>query len=1349
MEEKNYITYHLHTNLSLLDSCTDYHDYIDKAVELGQKAIAFTEHGNIYRWVAKKMACDKAGIKYIHGVEVYMTLNLSPMKVRDNYHTVLLAKNYEGIKEINTLVSHSYDDDHMYYKPRITFDEFANISDNVIKISACVGGPLCAIDNVIKRIKEKEIPSTKDENRIDALNKYIEEIQPWKEKLLKLYDFLEIQYHNDDTQINYNKYLWQKSNEYGIPLIAGTDTHSLNDYKAECRALLMDAKGIKFSDDDSNEQEQFDLTYKSYDELVKAFEIQDSIPKMKYMEAINNTNKLLDMVEDFELDVSFKYPIVSDNDVLELRNRLNKAFNKLKAEGIITPENRQRYIDQVNEEIRVFEKIDMCGFMISMADLIQWAKDNDLYVGPGRGSVAGSTVAYMLGITDVDPQVWGTIFSRFANEDRKEIGDIDCDFAPNDREKVYNHIIEQFGKDKTSYILAITTVKEKGVVDEIGRALHNREKEQVRLGHMLESEMKYNLDYVRDLKNKYENVKSKLSTDITDEKELIIATVEEMKETDKNVFDYFLGILNNPVAQSMHPAGMVISPITLPDNYGVMYRNGLQILQLDMEDVHETGLVKYDILGLKNVQIIKDACVLAGIDYPKADQIDWNDEEVWKDMLKTNIGLFQFESAFAFDSLKRFKPMNISDMSLVTAAIRPSGASYRDALFSKEIHKNISPIIDELLEENYGYLIYQCDVIAFLQKICGLSGSEADNIRRAIARKQIDRLNTALPRIIDGYCSKSDQPREIAEQEVQQYIQIIEDASSYMFGKNHSFAYCMIGYLCAYYRYHYTPYFIVAFLNNAANEDDIIHGFELARLYGYNIEPPRFRHARATYSYDGDKGIYKGLSSVKWLNEAATEYLYTLKDNTYNSFTDLLVEIKETGVGQIDSRKMEILIKLNFFEEFGGNKKLMVIYEMFNKIYGCKQFNRSKELPISEELLLKYATKATDKTIYMEGGLKVKKDLIPRPEKFGKGEKSKWEEENTIEVTYYNIDCTNEQEPKEPRVVTLLRDYEKSLSNEFYEIKEQMEYDKEYYGYVNMKYDVHSNYCLVQEVDQTYSPKVTLYSLGAGKTIVYKIQKNLFNAKPIKTGDAIVVLNFEEKPRWTRTPDGKFVPREDGSTELWLTDYGMLTEEDWKKATNDKYGDIGASNGYKRYMIYDLETGGFSGMRDDILEVGYMVCERVNGLLKEVERSQFLVHTNQTITNSHIHHITDDMCAKDGIDQQECIERMMQFFEDKDTLVMGYNILGFDNKFFTDYAYRITGKHYTIINDILDLQPVIKDRLNVQKGFKLENAVAFYELNGREQAHRAMSDVVDTFNVANAYISEGKDIDKWIKKGLL
>ena len=218
MGNENYTVYHLHTELSLLDSATKFEDYIAKAVELGQTAIAFTEHGNIYQWVAKKFACDKAGLKYIHGCEVYLTeklLHTDPRtgeesKIRDNFHTILLAKNYSGLREMNELISRSSQPDHFYYKPRITFDEFLGLSDNVIKISACLASPL---------------------NRLRITH-------PMYERLVKHYNYLEIQAHNCQEQIDYNRHLADLSQRYSIPLIAGTDTHSLNQYKAECRTIL-------------------------------------------------------------------------------------------------------------------------------------------------------------------------------------------------------------------------------------------------------------------------------------------------------------------------------------------------------------------------------------------------------------------------------------------------------------------------------------------------------------------------------------------------------------------------------------------------------------------------------------------------------------------------------------------------------------------------------------------------------------------------------------------------------------------------------------------------------------------------------------------------------------------------------------------------------------------------------------------------------------------------------------------------------------------------------------------------------------------------------------------------------
>ena len=298
MNNNQYVVYHLHSDLSLLDSCTKYQDYIDKAVELGQKAICFTEHGNIYNWVNKKIACDKAGIKYLHGCEVYLTENLLP-KIRDNYHTILIAKNMNGLKEINKLISISNRDDHFYFKPRISFEEFLNISDNVIKISACLASPL-------NKLREKN------------------------ESLLKKYDYYEIQPHiNSEEQKEYNKFLYSMSLKYNKPLIAGTDTHSLNKYKAECRSILQLAKGIEFTNEDD-----FDLTYKSFEELVDMFKQQNSLDENIYMEAINNTNIMAASTEEIILDTSFKYPKVSDNDELSIKEEVYKSLEQKIKNGI-------------------------------------------------------------------------------------------------------------------------------------------------------------------------------------------------------------------------------------------------------------------------------------------------------------------------------------------------------------------------------------------------------------------------------------------------------------------------------------------------------------------------------------------------------------------------------------------------------------------------------------------------------------------------------------------------------------------------------------------------------------------------------------------------------------------------------------------------------------------------------------------------------------------------------------------------------------------------------------------------------------------------------------------------------
>lgn len=645
----SYILYHCHSDYSLLDSCTKFSDYADLAIKNGQRAIAFSEHGKPLGWISKKLYCDSIGLRFIHGVEIYLTENLEE-KVRDNYHTVLLAKNLDGVLELNRLVSKSCDKEHFYYTNRISFDEFLDISDNIITTSACLASPL------------NKLPPD----------------HPRYMELARKYDFLEVQPHNHPDQISFNRRLLDLSDKIGTKLIAGTDTHSSSKYKAECRAILLSAKHKNYGDEDA-----FDLTYKTYDELMDMFRVQDALPQDIYTEAVNNTNLLYDMTEDFELDKSIKYPILygsREADSTKFVETVETKFAKKLEDGIIPQEQEQAFRESIDEEMRVFEKLKMSGFMLSMSELISWCKEQGMAIGTARGSVGGSRIAYVTDIIDLNPETWHTVFSRFANEDRVEIGDIDIDCVESDRPQIFKYIIDRFGTDRTARVALFGTIQSKGVIDNVGRHLAKKWSET----HGDDPDNPWSLKKIEAIKNEFD----------TDP--------EKTKQKYKELFYYFDGLIDTRVSQSVHPAGMIISPISLDDHYGVFDKDGENCLMLDMEEAHEVGLAKYDFLILKTVQVIRDTCRYLNRPYPKTHEINWNDEAVWADMIKSSSGIFQFEGDFAYNSLKKFEPKSIFDMSLVTACIRPSGASYRDDLLAKKPHKNPSKLIDDLLKDNFG-----------------------------------------------------------------------------------------------------------------------------------------------------------------------------------------------------------------------------------------------------------------------------------------------------------------------------------------------------------------------------------------------------------------------------------------------------------------------------------------------------------------------------------------------------------------------------------------------------------------------------------------------------------------------
>lgn len=884
------VIYHLHSDDSLLDSATDFSEYVELAKAQGMTAIGSTEHGIHRNWAKKKMMCDEAGLKFLCGAEIYLTEQLEP-KVKDNYHTVLIAKNAEGLRELHRIVLISTRDDHTYYKNRISFDEFLRISDNVIKISACVQSPLCKLPEDHPRYME----------------------------LARHYDWLEIQHHNMPSQRNYNLRLLDLSRKTGIPLIAGTDTHSSNEYKKRCRDILMRYKHQHYEDEDA-----CDLTWKTEEELIKAYEAQGVLPRSVYMEAIHQTDVMAASVEDIPLDTDIKYPILygtREADAKKFEERIEEMFVQKLEQGVIPLEEEESFRESMAEEIRVFQKLHMDGFMLSMSELLSWCHKEGIYTGPARGSVGGSRVAYVLGIIDMNPEELHTVFSRFANEDRVEVGDIDTDCITSERPRIFEYITKRFGAAYVARVGSYGTLADLAIIDVVGGALA----EEWSMAHEDADPARnpYSLQKIKGIKAKWK------------------ADPDAARAAYPEIFTYYDGLRGVKTSQSVHPAGMVISPVMITDQYGLMHKDGELCLLFDMDTTHDVGLVKYDFLGLKTLSVIQDTCKYAKYPMPKYHTLDWKDQDVWRDITADPISIFQFESKFAADALKRFKPHSLEDLSLVTACIRPSGASYREKVFEHIPNTNPTPEMDEVFKDSLGYCVYQEQIIQALITLCGFSGGQADTIRRAIASKKPEKIEAAIPKIRDGYCSVSTKPREVAEKEVSDFLQVIQDASGYSFGYNHSIGYCLVSYICGWLRYYFPCEYIAAYLNNADNDADLDTGRALAKRYHIDVLPPKFGLAKSSFQpYPDKKQIIQGLQAIKGCGISHGDALYELSQNKYDCFIDLLIDIKTKT--KINSTLLQSLIDIDFFSDFGNQTELTSIMSFYEKYAGKKTLKKAE-----------------------------------------------------------------------------------------------------------------------------------------------------------------------------------------------------------------------------------------------------------------------------------------------------------------------------------------------------------------------------------------------------------------------
>lgn len=1050
----NYVVYHLHSDMSNgvtnIDSVTKFQEYINYAKELGMVALAFSEHGSVFDWHGKKVEIEKAGMKYIHAEEFYITEKIdidkdgNPIKLRDNWHCVLIARNFEGVKEINRLASKSFNrkDGHYYYAPRIEFVDLINTSDNIIISTACLGGILNRASEEVKK-------------------QFLDFIIKHKDRC-----FLEIQHHNVVDQKKYNQKLYELSQRYGLQLVAGTDTHSLNNEHSEGRKILQLSKNIRFDD-----EEGWDLTFKSYAELCDAYERQNALPKEVYLKAIANTNKIADMVETFEVDRHTKYPHIYDDPDKTFKSKINAAYKN--HPYLKTRYPSEQVVKQIKEEYEVYKKVGAIDFMLLEAYLREWERENDIQCGYGRGSVSGSLIAYTLGITQMDSMKFNLNFFRFMNPARVTNADIDTDYCSKDRDKIKYFLLHDrmnLSHIKTSEIITFNTIATKGAIKDVCRALN------ISLDEAQQISDAVNIDGTID---------------------------DKWKEQYPEVFKYVDIVSGTIVSIGSHPSGVLVSDKEIEADVGLcsLSTSDYPVSMLDMHGLDDQMYVKLDILGLDNIGVINECCKLVGIDRLTPDNVNLEDEAVWRSIRDDTTMIFQWESDSAGAYLKKFMSDAVvtkakersKDFSYIkwfsfgNGLLRPACASYRDEVADGVFYDNGFKELNEFLAPEAGRVCMQETIMQFLVKFCGYSNAESDNVRRGIAKKKgTEQLLPEIERRFIEYSSTHyDITKERCQEVIKPFLQIILDASSYGFSWNHSDAYSCIGYVCGFLRHYYPLEFLTAAFNTfTGKEDKIVAITKYANKAGIKILPPKFRYSRSGYQMDKTtNSIYKGLESIKYMNAEVSEKLYSMKNQYFDSFIDFI------KVFPGNSRQLGILIELGFFEEFGKTQKLLRIVDLYNKYGGKKQIKKSA-CDIPEEIILKYATAtaAMYKFTDIDGMLK---ELI--------------------------VDIPDKDIP----------------------IRSRLQSEVEYLGYASTIIPNNRNLAVILDADFKYSPKVKLYMLANGSQITAKIAKKTYTNNPFQNGDVLSIVT-EQRPKWKKDENGDWIQDASAGYDTWITRYSVV-----------------------------------------------------------------------------------------------------------------------------------------------------------------------------------------------------------------
>ena len=882
----DFVHLHCHTEYSLLDGAIRIGDLIKTAKAFGCPAAAITDHGNLHGALIFYDQAKKAGLKPILGCEVYVAKEDRRKKdarsPRDaGYHLVLLAKDMAGYHNLLKLVTLGYTEG-FHYKPRVDKELLGRYGEGLIALSACLKGEINQ-----KLLKEGKDPAVATARQYAAL---------FPDRF-----YLEIQANGIPEQTTVNNFLIGLSDDLKLPLVATNDCHYLRADDAEAHDILLciqtascvdDAKRMRFTSND--------LYYRSPEEMAQAFA---DVPQ-----ALENTCRIADQIELTLKFGEYHFPVYKAPPGKSLEDTMvDMARQGLKDRLAKMPQaDPKKYWDRLETELDVIKKMGFPGYFLIVQDFINWAKDHGIPVGPGRGSAAGSLVAYALRITNLDPLPYDLLFERFLNIERVSMPDIDVDFCERRRHEVIRYVTERYGEDAVSQITTFGTMKAKGVVRDVGRALGMTFAETDRIAKLIPDDLKMTIDKALDM-----------------EPELKTLMAQDPKIA--HLIDISRRLEGLARHASTHAAGVVVSDKAMTE-YVPLYKgkNNETVTQWDMKRVEKSGLVKFDFLGLKTITVIDDALKIIremGEEPPDFETLPMTDPATYELFARGDTdGIFQVESQGMRKYLRMLKPNCFEDLIAMLALYRPGplGSGMVEQFIRRKHGQDPvvypHPLLEETLKSTYGVIVYQEQVMKIAQVLANFSLGGGDLLRRAMGKKNAEEMAKQRGFFVEGCAGNG-----IDAKKANEIFDLMEKFAEYGFNKSHSAAYALISYQTAYLKAHFPVAFMAALMtSDMENQDKLLQYIATCRDNGLELLPPDVNAGHPHFSVRDNKILY-GLAAVKNVGRDAVLEIVAERERG-GPFSSLLDFTSRVNMRKLTKRVIEYLIKSGACDCFGCSR---------------------------------------------------------------------------------------------------------------------------------------------------------------------------------------------------------------------------------------------------------------------------------------------------------------------------------------------------------------------------------------------------------------------------------------------